>query len=123
MTKTSSNKPSDVLDHETPPILRAAGLRKTFRMGEQELKILKDVDLAVRPGEFLAIEGRSGSGKSTLLHIMGALDTADEGSLQFEGRDYTRHADPGPARWVRVPGSRSMLIAGVVLSVVLGSPG
>jgi len=45
------------------------------------------VDVSVKPGEFLAIEGRSGSGKSTLLHLMGALDATDSGSIRFEGRD------------------------------------
>src|SRR5690242_10979276 len=94
------------LDHETPPILRAAGLRKSFRMGEETLTVLKHADLTVRHGEFVAIEGRSGSGKSTLLHLLGALDTADEGTLAFEGRDYTRHNEAGPAAWVRVIGRR-----------------
>ena len=104
--QTSTSKPANA---DTQPILRASGLRRSFQMGDQVLTILKDVDLSVRAGEFLAIEGRSGSGKSTLLHIMGALDTADAGSLQFEGRDYTRHADSGPAKWARVFGSRWIL--------------
>jgi lipoprotein-releasing system ATP-binding protein len=69
------------------PILRANGLRKTFRMGESTVTVLKNVDLSVRPGEFVAIEGRSGSGKSTLLHLLGALDIPDEGRIEFDGRD------------------------------------
>jgi lipoprotein-releasing system ATP-binding protein len=68
-------------------ILRASGLRKTYQMGESIVQVLKNVDLAVREGEFLAIEGRSGSGKSTLLHILGALDEADAGYVDFDGRD------------------------------------
>jgi lipoprotein-releasing system ATP-binding protein len=68
-------------------ILRASGLRKTFRMGESTLTVLKNVDLSVREGEFVAIEGRSGSGKSTLLHLLGALDVPDEGRIEFQGRD------------------------------------
>jgi lipoprotein-releasing system ATP-binding protein len=71
-------------------ILSCRGLRKVFRMGDSQLAILKSVDLAVRPGEFLAIEGRSGSGKSTLLHIMGALDESNSGSVEFEGQDLTQ---------------------------------
>src|SRR3954470_3678754 len=71
----------------TLPILRAQSLSKTFRMGDSVLQVLKGVDLSVRTGEFLAIEGRSGSGKSTLLHILGALDAADSGSVEFDGRD------------------------------------
>jgi lipoprotein-releasing system ATP-binding protein len=72
------------------PILRAAGLMKSFQMGDQVLNVLKHVDLSLRPGEFVAIEGRSGSGKSTLLHVMGALDAADAGELEYEGRSIAR---------------------------------
>ena len=68
-------------------ILRASGLRKTFRMGDSTLTVLKNVDFAVRPGEFVAIEGRSGSGKSTLLHLLGALDVPDAGKIEFDGGD------------------------------------
>jgi lipoprotein-releasing system ATP-binding protein len=69
------------------PILRASSLRKTFRMGESSLEVLKSVDLSVKPGEFVAIEGRSGSGKSTLLHLLGALDAPDAGRIEYQGRD------------------------------------
>ncbi len=68
-------------------ILRASGLRKSFRMGESVVTVLKNVDLAVREGEFVAIEGRSGSGKSTLLHLLGALDIPDAGKIEFQNRD------------------------------------
>lgn len=68
-------------------ILRAGSLKKTFRMGESTVQVLKQVDLTIRTGEFLAIEGRSGSGKSTLLHILGALDEADSGTVEYQGRD------------------------------------
>jgi lipoprotein-releasing system ATP-binding protein len=69
-------------------ILQASGLRKSFRMGDSQLQILRHVDLSVRSGEFVAIEGRSGSGKSTLLHILGALDAYDGGAVIFDGRDF-----------------------------------
>ena len=68
-------------------ILRASGLKKSFRMGDSIIEVLRHVDLAVRTGEFVAIEGRSGSGKSTLLHLLGALDEANAGSIFYEGRD------------------------------------
>jgi lipoprotein-releasing system ATP-binding protein len=74
------------------PILRAQGIHRAFRMGESTVAVLKGADLALRHGEFVAIEGRSGSGKSTLLHIMGALDDADEGSVEFEGVDLTKQS-------------------------------
>ncbi|MCC6423498.1 MAG: ABC transporter ATP-binding protein [Phycisphaerales bacterium] len=72
---------------EAAIILRAKGLRKSFRMGDTRIEVLKSVDLTIRQGEFIAIEGRSGSGKSTLLHLLGALDEADSGSIEFDGRD------------------------------------
>jgi ABC-type lipoprotein export system ATPase subunit len=72
------------------PIVRADGLSKSFRMGDSEIHVLRNVDLTIRAGEFVAIEGRSGSGKSTLLHILGALDAPNAGKVLFEGADYTR---------------------------------
>jgi lipoprotein-releasing system ATP-binding protein len=74
----------------TDPILRATALRKSFRMGDSTVEVLKHVDLVVRRGEFLAIEGRSGSGKSTLLHLLGALDVTDAGSIQYEDQDFAK---------------------------------
>jgi len=59
-------------------------------MGDANIAILKGLDLSLRQGEFVAIEGRSGSGKSTLLHILGALDESDQGSIEFEGQDFTK---------------------------------
>jgi lipoprotein-releasing system ATP-binding protein len=73
----------------TQTILRASGLRKTFRMGDATIEVLKQVDLTVRRGEFLAIEGRSGSGKSTLMHVLGALDVPDAGGIEYEGQDFS----------------------------------
>jgi lipoprotein-releasing system ATP-binding protein len=72
------------------PILRATHIVKTFKMGDSTLAVLKGVDLAVKSGEFLAIEGRSGSGKSTLLHLLGALDAPTEGSILYEGQDLAK---------------------------------
>jgi len=59
-------------------------------MGDSTVSVLKGVDVSLRAGEFVAIEGRSGSGKSTLMHIMGALDEADRGSIEFEGQSLTK---------------------------------
>ena len=73
-------------------ILEAQGVFKSYRMGATKLDVLKGVDLAVRKGEFLAIEGASGSGKSTLLHILGALDKPNKGVVKFEGRDLARQS-------------------------------
>jgi lipoprotein-releasing system ATP-binding protein len=76
----------------TTTILRASGLRKSFVMGDARIEVLRGVDLSIRAGEFLAIEGRSGSGKSTLLHLMGALDEADAGTIEYAGRDLAKES-------------------------------
>ncbi len=71
------------------PVLRARGVRKTYRLGRVNVPVLRGVDLDVGAGEMLAILGKSGSGKSTLLHLMGGLDRADAdggGEIAFDGR-------------------------------------
>jgi polar amino acid transport system ATP-binding protein len=63
-------------------IVEIRGLRKRF--GENE--VLKGIDLAVQPGEVIAIIGKSGSGKSTLLRCINGLESFDEGSLSVDGQ-------------------------------------
>lgn len=79
--------PPPVAQRADRTILKATGVRKTFRMGDSTVQVLKHADVTIRAGEFLAIEGRSGSGKSTLLHILGALDAADDGHIEYENQD------------------------------------
>ena len=62
---------------------------KTYIRGEQELKILKDLDFCVYKGQSLCIMGASGAGKSTLLHIMGTLDRVTSGSLFYRDQNIT----------------------------------
>jgi ABC-type lipoprotein export system ATPase subunit len=83
-------------------IVQARGLCKTFHMGESHFSVLKDLDFDLQAGEFVAIEGRSGSGKSTMLHILAALDSADAGTLHFEGTEYTRRTRKPTPAWGRV---------------------
>jgi putative ABC transport system ATP-binding protein len=67
-------------------ILDARGLRKTYQMGEHQVRALDGVDFCVRKGEFVAIMGPSGSGKSTLLHLLGGLDKPSEGEVTLAGQ-------------------------------------
>jgi lipoprotein-releasing system ATP-binding protein len=69
----------------TKPLVSAVGLYKSYRKGKHIIPVLKGVDFAIRPGEFVAIVGQSGSGKSTLLHLLGTLDEPDAGEIHFEG--------------------------------------
>src|SRR5205807_930772 len=60
---------------------------KTYRKGRATVTALRDVDLSIDEGEFLAIQGPTGQGKSTLLQLLGALDRPTSGSVVFEDRD------------------------------------
>jgi lipoprotein-releasing system ATP-binding protein len=66
--------------------VRARGLRKTYEDGVRRVEVLKGIDLAVEPGELVAVVGPSGSGKSTLLHLLGALDKPDGGVVTIGGQ-------------------------------------
>jgi len=71
-------------------ILEFEGVRKTYRVGEQEIHALEGIDLRIEEGEFLAIIGPSGSGKSTLMHLLSCLDTPTEGRMVVCGTDLSR---------------------------------
>jgi lipoprotein-releasing system ATP-binding protein len=68
-------------------VLEAAGVRRSFRQGPIDLQVLQGVNLAVKPGERLAIIGASGSGKTTLLQILGGLDRPTAGVVRIAGSD------------------------------------
>jgi putative ABC transport system ATP-binding protein len=69
----------------TQPVIRAEGLAKVYRVGRNVVHALRDVDLMIQPGEFVAILGPSGSGKSTLLNLLGCLDTPTHGRYWLDG--------------------------------------
>lgn len=73
-------------------LLQATQLKKIYKTGEQDLVVLRDLDLCVIQNEFLAITGESGSGKSTLLHLLGCLDNPTEGNIVYQGRDLSQNS-------------------------------
>ncbi|WP_149588194.1 ABC transporter ATP-binding protein [Tabrizicola flagellatus] len=69
-------------------MLRLEGITKGYNRGKpSEVIVLRGVDLAVAPGEVVALVAPSGAGKSTLLHIAGLLDVPDEGRVRLDGRE------------------------------------
>ena len=72
-----------------PPLVRFAGVGRTYGKGESLVTALGHVDLDIMPGEFVAIMGPSGSGKSTSMNIMGCLDRPTAGRYLFAGTDVT----------------------------------
>jgi putative ABC transport system ATP-binding protein len=67
------------------PVIELRGVDKTFGAGETAVHALRDVDLAIDDGEFVAVMGASGSGKSTCMNILGCLDTPTSGAYRFYG--------------------------------------
>ena len=67
------------------PLIRLAGITKTYGRGQAAFQALRGVDLEVEAGDFVAIMGPSGSGKSTAMNIIGCLDTPTDGSYVFDG--------------------------------------
>jgi lipoprotein-releasing system ATP-binding protein len=73
--------------------LEVERLSKSYRVGPRTLHVLQGLDLAVAKGEMVAIVGASGVGKSTLLHLLGGLDTPDDGAIRVDGADLGRLGD------------------------------
>ena len=70
-------------------MIELEGIHRVFQVGDEEVHALRDLDLTIRQGEYVAIMGPSGSGKSTLLNIIGLLDHPDEGIYRLDKADTT----------------------------------
>jgi len=74
-------------------VIEISDLRKTYHMGNVEVKALDGVTLDIEKGEFLGIMGPSGSGKTTLLHMLGLLDEPTSGKITIDGVDVAKLND------------------------------
>ncbi|WP_339107846.1 ABC transporter ATP-binding protein [Thioclava sp. GXIMD4216] len=75
-------------------VLKLSGIEKIYNRGTaKEIAVLRGLDLAIAPGQVVALVAPSGTGKSTLLHIAGLLDTPDTGEVQIDGEDLGRASD------------------------------
>ena len=75
---------------EKPILVSLRNITKTFGKDENQVQVLKGVNLDIREGEFLVILGESGCGKSTMLNIIGGMDQPTSGSVIFEDKDYAK---------------------------------
>ena len=74
-------------------IIETKNLNKTFKMGDLDIEVLKDINLSIESGEFVSIMGPSGSGKSTLLYLIGGLDKPTSGSVKIKGNELSEMKD------------------------------
>ena len=75
-------------------VITAINVSRKFGTGDTAVTAVKDVNLKVKQGEFLAITGRSGSGKTTLLNLLGGLDQPTHGQILLQNRDLSDMSDP-----------------------------
>ena len=77
---------SEIINQEINQVIEIKNIVKSYG----ELKVLKGIDLTIKEKEIVTIVGASGAGKSTLLHILGTLDTPDEGELLYDSVNIAR---------------------------------
>lgn len=79
-------------------LIQLNGIDRTFQLGDSEVHALRQIDLGIDAGEYVAVMGPSGSGKSTLLNLLGLLDRPDAGHYLLEGQDATTLTPEDQAR-------------------------
>lgn len=76
-------------------------LNKSYYIGKEEVRILKDLNFSIEKGSFVSIMGPSGCGKSTLLYLLGGLDDPTSGSIRINGKDISLLSEPQKAQMKR----------------------
>ncbi len=74
-------------------VIRIKGIKKIYKVGNQEVRALDGVDIQINKNEYVAIMGPSGSGKSTMMNILGCLDSPSEGEYILNGTDVSKMDD------------------------------
>lgn len=74
-------------------MIELVDINRHFKNGDEQNHILKDININIKEGEFIAIMGPSGSGKSTLINILGFIDRGYEGDYLFNGENYKQSSD------------------------------
>jgi putative ABC transport system ATP-binding protein len=79
-------------------VIELENVSKDYRRGSETVHALRDVSLAVKPGEYVAVVGHSGSGKTTLMNIMGCLDRPSRGRVILDGQEVHEETEAGLTR-------------------------
>jgi ABC-type lipoprotein export system ATPase subunit len=82
----------------TDTVVKCSNLRRTYRTGETEVHVLRDLHLEIEKGMVVALYGPSGSGKTTLLNLIGTLDTPTEGTVHVLGKDIVHMSEDERAK-------------------------
>ena len=82
----------------SPTQIELTGIHRVFHLGDSDVHALRDLNLSIGAGEYVAVMGPSGSGKSTLLNLLGLLDRPNTGEYRLEGRDVTTLSPDEQAR-------------------------
>jgi putative ABC transport system ATP-binding protein len=82
-------------------VIEAVDLVRVYKVGTQEIRALRGINLQVNAGQFVALKGRSGSGKTTLLNSLAGLDRPDSGSVLVLGEELAKMSDQAITKWRR----------------------
>jgi putative ABC transport system ATP-binding protein len=93
LVRPQSGAPADL------PLIAMRGVSKSYETPAGSFSALKDVDLDVRAGDYIAVVGKSGSGKSTLVNVMTGIDTPSAGSITAVGKELHRLSQDQLALW------------------------